>query len=166
MIRISRGSDPIFWIQVRNVKRWRIFRLSSFLCAFAKIAKADCWLRHVSSALPQGATRLPLDGFSWSFIFENFSKICPENWNFVKIWQAKRVFALRRMNIYDRNSLNFSYNDKFFKTICRVNQKIHFIFSIFFFPKSFRLCHNVVKYTRVGQATDDNMAHAHYMQYT
>jgi hypothetical protein len=36
---------------------------------FPKIAKRDCWLRHVC---PYEKTRLPLDGFSWNEIFENF----------------------------------------------------------------------------------------------
>jgi len=42
--------------------------------------------------------------------------------------------------------------------------KTHFEFSNFFF--FFKLCHlwdNVEKYCRAGQATDDNMAHAHCM---
>jgi len=41
--------------------------------------------------------------------------------------------------------------------------KIHFVSSNFFFLKSFRFGDNVEKYCRDGQATDDNMAHAHCM---
>ena len=47
-------------------------------------------LRHYHVCLsvhPHGRTRLPLDGFSWDFIFEDFSKICWENSSFIKIWQ-------------------------------------------------------------------------------
>jgi len=48
---------------------------------------------------------------------------------------------------------------------CRENQNTHFVFSIFFFfsllPKFCCLWDNVEKYFRVGQATDDNMGHAH-----
>jgi len=36
-------------------------------------------LKFVMSVRPAGTTRLPLDGFSWNFIFEYFSKICREN---------------------------------------------------------------------------------------
>jgi hypothetical protein len=38
--------------------------------------------------LPYGTTSwLPQDGFSWNLIFEDFSKFCPENSSFIKIWQ-------------------------------------------------------------------------------
>ena len=39
------------------------------------------------SIRPHEATRLPLDGFSWNFIFEYFSKLYGENACFIKIWQ-------------------------------------------------------------------------------
>ena len=41
--------------------------------------------------------------------------------------------------------------------------KTHFVFSNFFFRKSYKLWDNVEKYCRVGQVTDDNIAHAHFM---
>ena len=42
--------------------------------------------------------------------------------------------------------------------------KTHILCSVtFFFRKSCRLWENVGKYCRAGQATDDNMAHAHCM---
>jgi len=39
--------------------------------------------------------------------------------------------------------------------------EIHNLHSVTFFRKSCRLCDNVKTYTRAGQATDDNMAHAY-----
>jgi len=42
---------------------------------------------------------------------------------------------------------------------CRENQNTHFMFSNFFF-KSCRLWDNVEKYSRAGQANNDNTAHA------
>jgi hypothetical protein len=55
-----------------------------FLGAFAK-------LRKTSSVRfrPHAKTRFPMDGFSWHFRSEYFSKICWENWNFINtsIWQ-------------------------------------------------------------------------------
>jgi len=39
----------------------------------------------------------------------------------------------------------------------------HILCSITFFKKSCRLWGNAEKYCRAGQATDDNMVHAHYM---
>jgi hypothetical protein len=44
--------------------------------------------------------------------------------------------------------------------ICRENQNIHFIFDNVFLI-SRRLSDKVEKYYTAGQATDDNMAHAH-----
>ena len=41
--------------------------------------------------------------------------------------------------------------------------KTHILFSVFFFRKSCRLWDNVEKYCRLEQATDDNMAHAHWI---
>jgi len=41
--------------------------------------------------------------------------------------------------------------------------KTHILCSITVFRKSCRLWDNVEKYCRAGQATDDNMAHAHCM---
>jgi len=46
---------------------------------------------------------------------------------------------------------------------CRENQNTNFIFNIFSPRKSCHLYDNVEKYCTVGQATDDNMAHAHCM---
>jgi len=34
-----------------------------------------------------GTTPFQLDGFSWNFTFEDFSKICRENSNFIRAWQ-------------------------------------------------------------------------------
>jgi hypothetical protein len=42
-------------------------------------------IRFVTCVRPHGTTRLPLDEFSWNFIIEYYSKICPENSRF--IWQ-------------------------------------------------------------------------------
>jgi len=39
---------------------------------------------------PHGTTRLPINGSSWNFIYENFSKICHENSSVIKIWQRTR----------------------------------------------------------------------------
>jgi len=39
------------------------------------------------SVRQHGTIRLPLDGFSFNFIFEYFSKVCRENSRFIKTWQ-------------------------------------------------------------------------------
>ena len=44
------------------------------------------------------------------------------------------------------------------------NIKTHFVFSNFFsVSKIVPLCNNVEKYCRAGQATDENMAPAHFL---
>jgi len=55
-----------------------------------EIAKSDCFfvMSVRPSVRPLGTTRLPPDGFSWSLIFEYFSKICRENSSFVKTWRG------------------------------------------------------------------------------
>ena len=63
-----------------------------------------------------------------------------------------RAVLLRMRNVTDRNR--------------RENQNTHFMFSNLFFFSPRKLCRlldNVEKYCRAGQATDDNMAHAHCM---
>jgi hypothetical protein len=44
--------------------------------------------------------------------------------------------------------------------------KAHILYSLTFYHKLCRLLDNVEKYCTAGQATDDNMAHAHFMMYS
>jgi hypothetical protein len=60
-----------------------------------------------------------------------------------------RSFLLRMRNISDKS--------------CRENQNTHFVFSNFFFLKIVPFVRKCGKKCRAGQATDDNMAHAHCM---
>jgi hypothetical protein len=48
----------------------------------------------VKPVCPHVTTRLPLDGFSWNQIFENFSKPCRENSRFIKIWKGYRLLHM------------------------------------------------------------------------
>jgi hypothetical protein len=62
-----------------------------FLGAFAKLLKTTIsfvifCLSVCPSFRPHRTTELPLDGFSWIFTFDCFSKICRENWSFFKTW--------------------------------------------------------------------------------
>jgi len=59
-----------------------------------------------------------------------------------------RSYLLRMRNVLEKS--------------CRENQNT-FQVQRFFFFKSCRLWDNVEKFLRVGQAIDDNMAHAHCM---
>jgi len=109
-----------------------------FVRRIRKIAKNDNWLRHVcpsvsSSACPHETTRLLLDGFQWSLVFECFSKIylkssiflepakCDgtvydDQYTFVII---SRSFHLRMRNVSDQS--------------CRETGNTHFVFNNFFF---------------------------------
>ena len=66
---------------------------SKILDAFVKLRKATitfvifvCPSFH-PSVCPHATTRLPMDGFSWNLIFEDFLEICRENSSLIKIWQ-------------------------------------------------------------------------------
>jgi hypothetical protein len=86
-----------------------------------KIAKSDCYLRHVcptvllsvrlsdcpsvcptacpsvrlSVRLSAWKYRLTQDGFSWKFTFDYFMKICRECSSFIKIGQAYRILYMK-----------------------------------------------------------------------
>ena len=62
------------------------FPQDSFFRRVRKIAKSDYLLRHVCLS-PHGKTRLPMDGFSLSLIFEDFTKICRDNLSSIKTSQ-------------------------------------------------------------------------------
>jgi len=97
------------------------------LGAFAKRQNATVTI--IMSVRPHGTTRRPLDGFSWHFLFENFSKTCLENSSLVKIWREYRVLYMRTDRLYicdhillylqidilyicDHISLDSAWNDK------------------------------------------------------
>jgi hypothetical protein len=59
-----------------------------------KIAKSDYQARHIRlSVRPHRTIRLPLDGFSWNFIFQYIFKICQESSSFTKIWQENEYYT-------------------------------------------------------------------------
>ena len=84
------------------------------------------------SVCPHGTTRLPLDGFSWNFIFPQFSKICRENSSFIKIWQEQRILYTTSIHIFDNISLNSSWNRKVSRIVAE-KIKTHILCPITFF---------------------------------
>jgi hypothetical protein len=70
-------------------------RLSAFvfLTYFPKLRKAN--VSFIMPVCPRGTTRLPLDRFSWSFIFEDFSTVCRENSSFISTLQKYRVLYIK-----------------------------------------------------------------------
>jgi len=61
-------------------------RYTVFLAVLAKLLKSEYKLRNVClSVRPHETTFLPVDRFELNFMFEYFSKTCPENSSFVQI---------------------------------------------------------------------------------
>ena len=83
---------------------------------------------------PHGTTPIPLDGFSWNLIFEDFTKICRENSSFIKIALDWRVF-------YTKTNIQFYVISRSFllrmrhvsDKRCRENQNTHFVFRNLYF---------------------------------
>ena len=136
---------------------------SGFLGAFAKLRKAtisfvmsvrpSAW----NDSAPTGRIFMKFDiwGFfenlSWKFKFHYHltvitATVHEDRYTFTLI---SRSVLFRMRNVSDKSG--------------RENQNTHFLFSYSPPRKSCRLWDNVEKYCRAGQATDDNMAHAHCM---
>ena len=109
-------------------------------------------------------TRLPLDGFSYNFILVCFTKMYGENWIFINICQEYRLSYVKAHSHCCNNWILLRMRNVSGKSY-RGNQNTHFVLIIFFFRKSCRLWDKVDKYCTVGQAADDNRAHAHSMKY-
>jgi len=67
------------------------------------------------SVRPHGITRLPLDGFSLSLIFEDFSKLCRDKSSFIKIGQECRMLYMKTKTHFYHGSLIFSWKEKCFR---------------------------------------------------
>jgi hypothetical protein len=102
-------------------------------------------------------TRLPLDGYSWNLIFEYFSKICPENSSFIKIWKEYRI-------LYTNSCCTFMIISRWIlvrtrnvpEKSCTENQKPS-LRSVTSPPKIVPLGNNVEKYDTASHATNDNL---------
>ena len=75
----------------------------------------------------------------------------------------KRNFTWRPLRNFYHNLARFFLEWKTFQTNVVEEIKKQILFSITFFRKLCLLWYNAGKYCRAGQATDDNMAHAHCM---
>jgi hypothetical protein len=104
------------------------------------------------------ATRILMKFNIWVFI-ENLSRIFKYNENRTKIrgtlHEAQYVFLIF--------FAHFFLKWEMFQTNLVEKIKTHILCSTNFFGKSFLLWEKVEKYSRAGQTTDDNTAHAHYM---
>jgi len=64
---------------------------------FRKMAKPT--ICFVMSVRPNGTTGLPLDGFSWNFVFKDFSKIHQEKSSPIKISQECVLYMKTYVNL-------------------------------------------------------------------
>jgi hypothetical protein len=85
------------------------------------------------SVRPHGTTRLPLDGFSWNLIFEDFSKICRENSSVTKIGQEQRLLYMKANTHFLSYLTHFFLEWDMFQTKVVEKIKTHILFSVPFF---------------------------------
>jgi hypothetical protein len=96
------------------------------------------------SVRPHGIARLAPDGFSWSLIFEYFSKICRENPSFITSGQEHRVLCMKTNIHLSPHLPQFFLEREMFQTNVVEKIKTHILYSItFFFRKLCRLWDNV-----------------------
>jgi hypothetical protein len=130
-----------------------------FLGAFTKMRKET--IGFIMSVRPsiclQGTPLLPLDGFSWNFIFEYFSKL----WRKVKFYEnLTRIAGTLHEGHYTFLIIYCSIPLKMRNVSgqsCRENQNMHFMFNNSPPPNHSIYEDNVEKYCRARQATDNNI---------
>ena len=111
------------------------------------------------NARPHRTTLLPLDKFSWNFVFEYFWKICWRNLSFFKIWQEWQVLYAKTNMHFWWYLVHFFKEWEMFQTEVVDKIKTHVVFNNCFW-NSCHLWYNMEKYCRAREATDDSMAHA------
>ena len=87
----------------------------------------------VMSVLPHGTTRLPLDVFSCNSVFQYFSKFCPENSGFIKMWQEWRVLYMKTHRHLWQYLAHFFLEWEMFQTKGVEKIKTHIFCSIIFY---------------------------------
>jgi hypothetical protein len=90
-----------------TLRHYRDETWSGLLSAFAKLLKAT--IMCVMSAPPHGTTLLPLEGFSWTLIFEYFSENLSRKFAVsLKSDKNKEYFTWNPIYIFNNISLNSS----------------------------------------------------------
>jgi hypothetical protein len=97
------------------------------------------------------------------YIFGYFSKICRNNSSFFNICENNGYFTWRPMYILIISCSVLIRMINVSDKAVEINKNTFMFNNFFFFSKSCCLWENVEKYSRAGQATDGNMAHAHYI---
>ena len=124
-----------FYITAIHLEKCR-FYLNSFLGDLEEFWKATVsFVMSVRLLVhPHGKTWLPLDEFLWMLLFEEFSKIWPENSSLIKIWQECWLLYLE------------FWEWKMFLTGVVEKIKTRILCSVTFFQKLYHLWGNVEKY--------------------
>jgi hypothetical protein len=137
------------------MSKFRINKYFYVVGAFAEFWKTICFIRSACpSVCPYVTTLLILDGLPLNLIIEYFSKVCRENWSFLK-----NLTRITNILHEDQNIFFIISRSILVRTIyvpdksCRQN-KTH-LYSKICFRKSHYLWDNVKKYCRAGLATDD-----------
>jgi hypothetical protein len=105
-----------------------------------------------------GTTLLPLDEFSWSLIFEDFSKICRENSSFIKIKHEKRVLYMTTcVYVCLYNLADFFLLWKMFYTKVVEKIKTHILWPIIFSENHVTYAITWEKYGTTREVTDNNI---------
>jgi hypothetical protein len=108
------------------------------------------------SVRPHGSTRLPLDGFSWKFIFEYFQVFCRENSSSLTSHKKSGYFTWRPMYIFIiSHSVFLRMKNVSDKTVKKM--KIKFYVQYLFLKKSCPLWYNVEKYGRARRSKYDDI---------
>jgi hypothetical protein len=146
----------------------RVFRLRGnwqfflFFEARSQTCEKRLLVSSCLSVRPNSTTRLSSHGFSCNLTFQYFLKICRDNSSFFQIGQEKRVLYMKPNIRFWSYRAYFLLEWKMLQAKFYRKSKYTFYFQ-YFFRKSCRLRDNVEKYCRGVQATDDNMAHAHFV---
>jgi len=145
-----------FSVVVKAPSQWRyanifelvhIIAVTIVLGAFAKFRKAT--IRCVMSVRPHGATRLPLERFSWHLTFEDFSKIQVS----LKSDKNKGYFTRGPKYIFLLHLAHFFVEWEIFQTKNLQKIKTRILCSVTLFRKSCHLWENMEKYCSAGQTT-------------
>jgi hypothetical protein len=168
---------PVFY-RITAIQRWQVTRHCQWslygdrsnefthksrqtLGPFAEVRKATItFIMSVHpSAWNNSAPTERTFKFDTSVFFENLSRKLKFS---LKCDQINGHLTWRSVYICDHISFSSSQNDKCFRQKLYRKSKHAFCVQYLFFPKLRRLCDNVEKYCRPGQATDGNMArHMH-----
>jgi len=104
------------------------------LGAYVKWRRATIYFCHVSpSVRPRGTPLLSMDGFSWHWGSDHFSKVCREKSSSMEIWEDWRALYMQTDIHMWSYVAHFFLEWEMFQTKVVEKIKTHFVFSIFYF---------------------------------